>query len=311
MSPLVSVIIPTFNRREWVVRAVDSVLAQTFTDIEVIVVDDGSSDGTGDLVRQRFGSDQRVHYLRQANAERAVARNTGICAARGKYVAFLDSDDQWLPHKLARQVPLLESHPDLAFVFSGFAWIDEADERIKEVLSECRDGKTQGDIFEELLISNVVGSLTVVARRSALDEAGMFNTDRRLIPFAEDWELWLRLAYRRQVGYVAEPLALHRVHGGNTAEVVNASTYKVMVRKILGYVKVGDRACVKSRAERYHWGLIDDALWKHDRKTAARLWLHGALFFGPRFVLHGLKYRGSRRQRSAGRSQKSVDDTIR
>jgi glycosyltransferase involved in cell wall biosynthesis len=288
---LVSVIIPTYNRRDFVMVAVESVLAQTYGNVEAIVVDDGSSDGTGEFVRGRCGGDPRVRYVWQDNAERAVARNTGLALARGEFVAFLDSDDAWLPDKLAQQVALLESKPDLVFVFSGFAWINESGTRSNEILMAYETKRTCGSIFDSLLISNVVGSLTVVARHAAVRETGGFSTDPRLIPFAEDWELWLRLAYFGKADYIPRVLALHRVHSGNTASQVGVLAYEVMITKIARYVRKPDRIRVYAQAERYVWGLIDDALRLKDKRLSRQIWIRGLRFIGPCFMWHTLKYR--------------------
>ena len=113
---MVSVVIPTHNRVEFIGETVDSVLAQTYTDLEVIIVDDGSSDGTGDYIRSRYADDSRVRYIWQENAERSAARNRGIDEARGEFVAFLDSDDLWLPKKLELQMQIMEARPEVVMV---------------------------------------------------------------------------------------------------------------------------------------------------------------------------------------------------
>ena len=122
--PRVSVIVPTYNRREWLCEAIDSILAQTYGDLEVIVIDDGSTDGTGGALRERYGD--RIRYRWYGNAGVSAARNRGIELARGEFVAFLDSDDLWLEPKVEKQVHYLDEHPEVGAVFCQGWWMDEA-----------------------------------------------------------------------------------------------------------------------------------------------------------------------------------------
>src|SRR5687768_1729437 len=124
VSGLVSVVIPTYNRAYCVRRAIDSALAQTYPHLEVIVVDDGSTDGTAELMRTAYGHDGRVRYHRQANGGVSAARNRGIALARGEYVALLDSDDRWKPWKLQAQVACLEHAPDVGMVWTDMEAVD-------------------------------------------------------------------------------------------------------------------------------------------------------------------------------------------
>ncbi len=117
--PTVSVIIPTYNRRAYVQEAIDSVLAQTYTDYEIIVIDDGSTDGTGEALRERYGD--KIIYEWQENQGLSAARNRGIESSRGQYIALLDSDDLWMPEKLERQVACLSQHPEVAMVARAYA----------------------------------------------------------------------------------------------------------------------------------------------------------------------------------------------
>ena len=124
----VSVVIPTYNRKHFICFAVDSILQQTFSDYEIIVVDDGSSDGTCELLNSQYGD--KITYLQQKNQGFAVARNCGVEAASGKYIAFLDSDDMWHENKLELQVEIMESFPELAFLFTNFFILKEGGELI-------------------------------------------------------------------------------------------------------------------------------------------------------------------------------------
>ena len=129
--PLVSVVIPTYNRSTWVIGAIESIRRQTFDNLEIIVVDDGATDDTAGRVTAQSAEDPRVSYLYQANRGVSAARNAGLARARGEFIAFLDSDDLWLPQKLARQLDLLEK-PDVDVVYCDFAMIDENGERLSD-----------------------------------------------------------------------------------------------------------------------------------------------------------------------------------
>lgn len=199
--PSVSVIIPAYNAAAFVRRAVDSALAQTWVDREVLVVDDGSTDGTLDALA---GYGDGLRLLTQANAGPAAARNRGLHEARGRYVAFLDADDWWLPTKLERQVALLEIRPDLGFCSTATRVVTE-------------DGSQAGDwpcvplkdsLLETLFVRSaaVSGSTSgVLARRQLVLDAGGFDESLRGF---EDPDLWIRLAARAGYACIPEPLTV-------------------------------------------------------------------------------------------------------
>jgi glycosyltransferase involved in cell wall biosynthesis len=199
-APTVSVVVPTYNRAGLLPRALDSALAQTFGDLEVLVVDDGSTDATAALVNGYAARDGRVRYLRQPeNAGVSAARNRGLREARGALVAFLDSDDEWLPYKLARQVDLFRRSPEaVGLVYGGVENVGPGGER---TVHTPRHG---GDLYRALLERNVIhGTSGVVLRRSAAARAGPFDEG---IPAIEDWEYWIRVARHAEAAYVPEPL---------------------------------------------------------------------------------------------------------
>lgn len=186
-TPLVSVVIPAYNAAWCIARAIESVLAQGFRDYELIVVDDGSTDGTVAAL-SRFG--EAVRVLSKSNGGLSSARNAGIQASRGHYVAFLDADDWWLEDKLERQVSLMRSRPELAFC-STAARIERPD---GELLGEWHCGGDTGAALEAIFATNafVAGSgSAVLARRDALDQAGGFDERLRSL---EDIDMWMRLA---------------------------------------------------------------------------------------------------------------------
>jgi glycosyltransferase involved in cell wall biosynthesis len=251
MAPaLVSVILPTYNRCDTVASAIDSVLAQTYPNVEVIVIDDGSTDGTQDMLHERYQQAPRVHYLWQENAERALARNRGIKEANGEFLAFIDSDDSWAPDKLASQMPLFEQDHNVALVHSGVRVVSADGRLIQNYIRPKEDGITCGNIFDALAYMNRIICLTAVVSAAAVDEIGGFNTDRRLITY-EDWELWLRVAYRGQVGYVPEALGTYRIHADSESrQPFNARAYRCICDSLCQFVRPDDRIRLVNAARR-------------------------------------------------------------
>lgn len=203
-APLVSAIIPARDAERYLARAIDSALAQTYASLEVIVVDDGSVDTTYE-VAACYGERLRLIRLPRPVGPGA-ARNVGIEAARGTYVAFLDADDEWLPEKTARQVALIESAADLTFVFCGAVFISEAS-NAPMLVNQNRAPVSGPDAWKVLLAYPFVSTPTVLARREAVLRVGLFDP---ALPIAEDQDLWIRLARLGQIGYVEEVMA--RVH---------------------------------------------------------------------------------------------------
>lgn len=208
--PEVSVVIPAYNAAAYVGQAIESVLAQTFGDLEILVIDDGSTDGTERVVRANPG----VRYHRQDNRGVAVARNHGIAEARGRYAAFLDADDLWLPHKLERQLGALRASPSCRVCYSPFFAVDP---HLREI--GLVHGPRVGSALEDLLrFGNVVGTpSTVIGERTLLEDAGGFDPD---LSFCADWDLWIRLAARTEFACVDEPLVRYRRHPGNMSRDV-------------------------------------------------------------------------------------------
>lgn len=197
---LVSVIIPTFNRAHLVQRAVASVLDQTFPDYEIIVVDDGSADDTERLVVSRFGP--LVRYIRHStNKGVSAARNTGIRASDSQLIAFLDSDDHWLPEKLAAQLAFLKANRDIPACQTEEIWMRNG----RRILPRKRHQKPSGDIFERSLKLCLVSPSAVMLKRSLLDEVGLFDES---LPACEDYDLWLRIGCRYPVGLIREDLVI-------------------------------------------------------------------------------------------------------
>jgi len=195
---MISVVIPTYNRAGLLKKAVDSVLGQTFRDFELIVVDDGSDDGKGDLLAAYGG---RLCALRQENRGHSAARNRGIAAARGEWIAFLDSDDWWDARKLTIQLGEMERNPDYPVSHTQEVWY----RRGKFLAQKKIHRKPNGYIFEKCLSLCCVSVSTAIIRRSLLIEIGGFDEG---FPCCGDYDLWVRLSAQHPFLLVDEPLTL-------------------------------------------------------------------------------------------------------
>ena len=220
--PEVSVIIPTYNSARYLVDAVDSVLAQTFRDFEVLVIDDGSTDETESLIG---GYGAPVRYIRQENSGVAAARNRGIAESRGRYVAFLDADDTWFPTKLERQIETLKGRVDSRISYSAFTVVD-SDMTPIMIKRSNRRGTALEDL---LLLGNVVGSIcTVLAARDLFDRVGLFDAD---LSQCADWDMWVRIARQTEFVYIDESLVTYRQHGtmmSNNAALLESDSLNVL-----------------------------------------------------------------------------------
>jgi glycosyltransferase involved in cell wall biosynthesis len=206
--PFVSVIIPAYNYDEYIRQAVESVLAQSFADLEILVVDDGSIDNTRQVVEQI--EDSRLRYLYQDNQGLSSARNTGLRCTDSKYVAFLDADDLWLPSKLELQLGRIERSDRIGLVYGGYHVIDEAGVQIGTRSPRIVDG----DWLKHLVLGNfVAGSATTsMLRRECFERVGLFDESLRA---CEDWDMWLRVAQYYEFGVVDAPMAAIRIHTAN------------------------------------------------------------------------------------------------
>jgi hypothetical protein len=205
---LVSVIIPTFNRRALVREAVASVCAQRGVELDIIVVDDGSTDGTRDALAQEFGS--RIRIIATENRGVAAARNLGVRHSRGELLAFLDSDDLWLPGKLAAQLAVFTQQPETQICQTDEIWI-----RNGVRVNACKHHrKPSGDIFEPSLHLCSVSPSAVMLRRTLFERAGGFD---ETLPVCEDYDLWLRIARDTPAPLIDRPLVVKR--GGHADQL--------------------------------------------------------------------------------------------
>jgi glycosyltransferase involved in cell wall biosynthesis len=216
-EPVVSVIMPAYNAQQFISSSIESVIAQTYTNWELIIVDDGSTDKTSDIVRKYAALDARVKYFYQENGRQAKARNTALQHTNSPLVAFLDSDDLWVKEKLELQVrTLMETGSDLVFS-DGFVFSDN--NTTDESLSfTTKSGKFSGpEWFESLSQLNVIPVLSVIVRRSVLDKVGGFDENPRQHG-VEDYDLWLTIARHGFVFYgMKEKLVRYRLHDNGTS----------------------------------------------------------------------------------------------
>jgi len=198
--PEVSVIIPTFNRTDLLAQAIDSVLSQSYTDFELIVVDDGSTDATQALLSQYRG---RIRYLFQENGGVSAARNLGIKAARGLYICLLDSDDLWLRDKLKEQIRLMKGDTKIRVSYTDEVWIRGG----KRVNQGKRHRKYSGWILRKLLPLCLISPSSVMIEKGVFEEVGLFDES---FPVCEDYDLWLRIGSRMSIYLIEKPLIVKR-----------------------------------------------------------------------------------------------------
>jgi glycosyltransferase involved in cell wall biosynthesis len=224
--PLVSVVVPCFNAERFVATTLKSVLGQQGATLEVIVVDDGSRDGSAALVERQF---PQVQLIRQANAGVAAARNAGIRASSSDWIAFCDADDIWLPGKLAAQFERMAAAKDCRMSYTAWAvWTSAEAEPAAAELARLVDpdldwSGASGWIYADLLLDCVVWTSTVLAHRSLFQELGAFDPSLRI---GEDYDLWLRMSRATPIERIARPLALYRQHPANITRSVPGDNYR-------------------------------------------------------------------------------------
>ncbi len=212
MKPFFSVIIPTYNRSSVIYRAVKSVLNQTFNDYELIVVDDGSTDDTS-LLLEGFS---RIKYFKTLNKGVSAARNFGVEKSTGQYIAFLDSDDEWLPEKLLIQFDYIQSN-NARFIHTDENWVRDS----KIILKNNKQKKAGGDIFERSIESCILSPSTVVIERELLLKYKCFRED---FIVCEDYDLWLKILSENEVGLIDIPLV--NKYGGHEDQL--STKYRAM-----------------------------------------------------------------------------------
>ena len=268
-EPLVSIIIPTFNRKLYVADAIDSCLAQTYRNCEIIVIDDGSSDGTGLFLKERY--EQRIRYIYQENQGPGIARNRGIAAANGPFIHFLDADDQLHAEKISIGLAAFRQRPDISVIYTHYQQV--ASDGVTPVETGPFEGYTE-DVYCELLRQTGCRILTSSSmfRSEALRAVGGFAADAEFRS-AEDWDLFLRLALRYRFHGISEKLVYRRVHDSMISDDKLAGAYGRLktVRNARNY---GWETCMTAvefdrlEAARHHVYAV--YLWEAGRRAAAR-----------------------------------------
>ena len=269
----VSVVIPTYNRADLVMRALQSVFAQTRPVDEVLLVDDGSTDDTEARVRNAYGD--RVRYLRQSNAGVSVARNLGLREARGEYIAFLDSDDLWMPDKTRQQLQFLERHPDYGLVLCDVERVT-ADGRPIDILHRRAALPLDGRIVSNVLRNPTLVPASAMIRREVYETVGGFDETLRT---AEDLDFHLRVALEWPIGVVEQPLVRAiRCHGGlssaSSAYDDYVEVYRRFVARCRGILPEAelDRAMATAYL-RSALGAAQEARWRAAAQACGRAWV--------------------------------------
>ena len=203
----ISVVIPTYNRVELLKRSIDSVINQTIKPFEIIIVDDGSNDGTEAMVKKKYDS---LKLIKQKNKGASAARNTGIKASSGEWICFLDSDDEWKNDKLEKQITAVANNSDYKFFHSNEIWIKNG----KRINQKKKHKKYGGDIFKKCLDMCRISPSSVLINKNIFEEIGFFNED---LVVCEDYELWLRICDQYKVFFIDEPLIIK--YGGHQGQL--------------------------------------------------------------------------------------------
>ena len=270
-KPLVSVVIPTYNRSHLLERALKSVINQTYSNFEVIVVDDSSSDNTP-LVVNSF-NDKRIRYIRhEKNMGAVAARNTGIGAAKADYIAFQDSDDEWMPRKLEKQMRVFASAPEnLGVVFTSY-WLFENGEKLYSP-HESLVKHPEGDMHNALLEGNFVNAPTSVVRRECFEKAGYFES----LPRLQEWGLWLRISKYYHFRHINEPLVNAYRQSDSISSDMNAF---IAARKYI-LSKYFDEISKKPKLLSQHYFEIGYALCLNRQIKAGRVYFYKAMQIYP------------------------------
>jgi glycosyltransferase involved in cell wall biosynthesis len=268
----VSVIIPTYNRAHVLREAIDSVLSQKYSDLELLVVDDGSTDHTKEVVSSYTS---KLAYIYQEHKGVSAARNRGIKHAKGDYLAFLDSDDLWLPDKLSTQMRFMEDHPEIHICYTEERWI----RRGVRVNPMKKHRKYSGMIFEHCLPLCIVSPSSVLIARSLLEEIGVFDEELKV---CEDYDLWLRISARYPIYLLDTPLIIKR--GGHDDQLSKAMN---------GQDRFRIKALVKL--------LESDSLSTHQRELAGGELKRKCEIYGKGCIKRGKKEEGEEILALAGR----------
>ena len=277
--PLVSIITPVYNGSQYLSAAIESALAQTYKNFELLIVNDGSTDNSAAIIKT-FIKDSRVFYIEQKNAGVAAARNTALKQARGKYIGFLDQDDLWFKNKLELQIAALEKDGSLALVHSRQDFIDSHGNKIKY------DWITGGEgyCFRENFIKNRIAVLTVLIRKNIIDEIGFFNEQ---LSGADDYEMWLRVTLKYPIKYIDQSLAFYRFHDSNVSKdsfrmtITDLKAINTILSEHPEALKLAGKQIVRARLYELHHQLAGWYSWHDKNFTQGRKYYWLAILNNP------------------------------
>lgn len=256
LNEKVSVIIPTYNRAKYVIEALESVLNQTYKNYEIVIVDDGSTDNTREVLRQ-YLADDRITYIYEKNGGPASARNVGIKHSTGEHIAFLDSDDLWLPDKLVYQVEYLKTHCDVGIVFTDAKAFGEDLGPVNAARAEFRF-RFHNPSFKLLMWGNYMPTPTVMLRRACIDKVGCFDESSDLRIGGEDYELWLRIARVFKIGHLDQVLVKIRFSQDSLLGINLDKSFDVELNTISRIIR--------------HYPTIPDEIGETRRQILARIY---------------------------------------
>lgn len=229
MDDLVSVVIPFYSGASWLEEAINSVVNQSYKHIEIILINDGSDENIDSIISKY---EKKIKYIKTINKGAAAARNRGIYESKGKYIAFLDSDDIWEEDKLYKQVNYLYQNPDIKWCITSYKVFDDSDRSIIKT-KDCK--RFDGDVFPKILYSSPIATPTVVVRKEILDRLQLRFQEN--LKYGEDSCLWIKLSLNSNLGLIKEPLANIRWRGTNAASNILAQicARKTVFEEMLNY----------------------------------------------------------------------------
>lgn len=266
--PRVTVVVTAYNLIEYLPETITNVLQQTFTDFEVIVVDDGSTDNTAEWVKRV--SDPRVRLISQENMGLSGSSNTGVINAQGEYITFLDADDLWEPTKLAQQVEILDLYPDVGLVYTWVTYMNQNGKSTGRVVKP----EAEGYVWDKLIEGNLIecGSVAMI-RRTCFEQVGLFDTN--LQSYVPDWDMWLRLTRHFQIKVIRQPLVYYRQRASSGSRNLEAMerSFNLVLEKAYDYAPPEWKPLVNRGYGFAYFCLAWKALqnMQPDYKTAKRL----------------------------------------
>lgn len=269
--PQVSILLTCYNHMRYLPAAMESVAAQTFQDFEILAIDDGSTDGTREWLKEQEGGKLRCIF-NEKNLGTYASLNVGVKEAQGEFVAILNDDDLWAPEKLQTQIDLSSSHPEFGLVHTSGWFIDENGDRHSDPkpLGFPFPHLPSGKVLGKLIDHNQIITSSVLIRKEAFNQCGFFDPD---FYGCGDWHMWLRIARRYEIGFVDQPLTLYRVHGANAA-MNDQKMFEdgTRIREWITSWPEGDQALKASFA--HNWACLGtERTWLGDKKGGRRAYL--------------------------------------